>query len=61
MTIVIIGAFAFWLTVYALRSLVTWLLYRLELKLYVVLRDRAMERALGKPHGAIAYRRRLDH
>ena len=61
MVMAIIASFGFWIAYYIIVSIGSMVIRVLEVKLYSLLHDRAMERALGKPHGTIQCRRSIDH
>lgn len=61
MTKVFVYVALFWLGIHLLRPWVCMVLNRVELALFTWLHGRAMDRALSKPLGTMAYRQRLDH
>ena len=60
MVVAIVYAWGFWLAIAFLREGGRIVLNRLEPVVYRWLRERAMDRILGKPAGTLACRRRID-
>ena len=60
MVVAIVSAWAFWLAVYSVIGVGRMLLRWVEPVVYRWLRERAMDRILGKPAGTVTYRRRID-